>query len=134
MVACMDELARFADWVLPGLEEGRLLTGRRTAEEIAQHYLERGARAVVVKLGAQGAYHAGAGGQGHAPAVPVQRVVDSVGAGDGFAVGVISALLDGHDLARAAARGNAIGARVVQFPGDSDGLPTREQLQQIEAA
>jgi sugar/nucleoside kinase (ribokinase family) len=41
---------------------------------------------------------------------------------------VVSALLEGLPLAAAVARGNAIGARVVQFPGDSDGLPTREQL------
>jgi 2-dehydro-3-deoxygluconokinase len=54
--------------------------------------------------------------------------VDTVGAGDGFAVGVISALLEGASLEQAALRGNAIGARVVQFPGDCDGLPNRAQL------
>jgi 2-dehydro-3-deoxygluconokinase len=43
-------------------------------------------------------------------------------------VGVISALLEGLSLQEAALRGNAIGARVVQFPGDSDGLPNQEEL------
>lgn len=38
------------------------------------------------------------------------KVVDTVGAEDGFAVGVISALLDGMSLHDGAARGNAIGA------------------------
>jgi sugar/nucleoside kinase (ribokinase family) len=60
--------------------------------------------------------------------VQVPKVVDTVGAGDGFAVGVISALLEGLPLAQAAARGNAVGARVVQFRGDCEGLPTRSQL------
>jgi 2-dehydro-3-deoxygluconokinase len=55
-------------------------------------------------------------------------VVDTVGAGDGFAAGVISGLLEGLALPAAAMRGNRIGARVVQFPGDSDGLPTRDEL------
>lgn len=128
MVECMNRLATLADWVLPGLEEGRLLTGRASAADIADFYLERGARGVVVKLGSEGAYFATAHERGVAPGVPVERVVDTVGAGDGFAVGVISALLEGLPLAQAAARGNAIGARVVQFPGDCDGLPTREQL------
>ena len=68
------------------------------------------------------------------PGLPVARVVDTVGAGDGFAVGVVSALLEGLSLAEATARGNAIGARVVQFPGDSDGLPTREELRDFVAA
>lgn len=129
MIDCLNRLAALSDWVMPGLEEGRLLTGCDSAEQIADFYLSRGARAVVVKLGAEGAYHADSNGRGHATGVPVERVVDTVGAGDGFAVGVISALLEGESLAAAAARGNAIGARVVQFPGDCDGLPTRAELE-----
>jgi sugar/nucleoside kinase (ribokinase family) len=128
MVATLNQLAALSDTVLPGLAEGRLLTGRDTPEEIARFYLERGARRVVIKLGRQGAYYADGEGEGRVPGRPVQRVVDTVGAGDGFAVGVVSALLEGLPLPAAVARGNAIGARVVQFPGDSDGLPTREQL------
>ena len=65
------------------------------------------------------------------PGNAVVRVVDTVGAGDGFAVGVVSALLEGLALSAAAARGNAIGARVVQFPGDCDGLPNRGELNAI---
>lgn len=128
MIDCLNRLAGLADWVLPGLAEGRLLTGRETPQGIADVYLARGARGVVVKLGPEGAFFATATEQGTVPGVPVARVVDTVGAGDGFAVGVVSALLEGLPLAAATARGNAIGARVVQFPGDCDGLPTRAQL------
>jgi 2-dehydro-3-deoxygluconokinase len=130
MVAGINELAALADVVMPGLAEGRLLTGRQHAADIADFYLALGARRVVVKLGAEGAYHAdaGSGQRGIAPGVPVARVVDTVGAGDGFAVGVISALLEDLPLAAAAARGNAIGARVVQYRGDCEGLPNRAQL------
>jgi len=128
MVDTLNELAGLSDWVLPGLAEGRLLTGQAHAEGIAQFYLARGARGVVVKLGAEGAYYTDGHSQGRVPARAVARVVDTVGAGDGFAVGVVSALLEGLPLSHAAQRGNAIGARVIQFPGDSDGLPTREEL------
>jgi 2-dehydro-3-deoxygluconokinase len=133
MVETLDALAAFADWVLPGLDEGRLLTGRDAAPAIAEHYLRRGARGVVVKLGATGAHWATARECGDAAGVPVAKVVDTVGAGDGFAVGVVSALLEGLPLAEAAARGNRIGARAVQFPGDCDGLPTRRQLDAMVA-
>jgi sugar/nucleoside kinase (ribokinase family) len=51
-----------------------------------------------------------------------------VGAGDGFAVGVISALLDGLSVPEAVKRGAWIGARAVQVLGDSEGLPTRAEL------
>ncbi len=129
MIDCMNRLAALSDWVLPGLEEGRLLTGQPSAEGVADFYLARGAKGVVIKLGAEGAYYATATERGQVPGVKVARVVDTVGAGDGFAVGVISALLEGQSLAAATARGNAIGARVVQSPGDCDGLPTRAELE-----
>jgi 2-dehydro-3-deoxygluconokinase len=147
MIAGVNELAALADVVMPGLAEGRLLTGRQHAADIADFYLALGARQVVIKLGAEGAYYAdgragahvdgdvragadraGAGQRGIAPGVPVATVIDTVGAGDGFAVGVISALLENLPLAAAAARGNAIGARVIQYRGDCEGLPNRAQL------
>lgn len=129
MARTLGAFAARADLVLPGLEEGRLLTGREHPRDIAAHFLAAGAEAVVVKLGAEGAWCADRSGlSGHVPGRAVARVVDTVGAGDGFAAGVVSALLDGLPLGEAARRGNAIGARVVQFPGDSDGLPTRDEL------
>ena len=113
MIECPGRLADVADWVLPGLEEGRLLTGATSAEAIADHYLARGARGVVVKLGAQGAFFATASERGLVPAVPVARVVDTVGAGDGFAVGVISALLEGQGLGPAARQRHRRACRAV---------------------
>jgi 2-dehydro-3-deoxygluconokinase len=132
MVECLNRLARLSDWVLPGLAEGRLLTGHDRPEDIADAYLDQGARLVVIKLGATGAYFASASERGYAPGVAVDRVVDTVGAGDGFAVGLVSGLLEGLGLAAATARGNAIGARVVQFPGDCDGLPTRQAFEAMQ--
>ncbi|WP_321885670.1 sugar kinase [Paraburkholderia bannensis] len=134
MVATLNELARFADWVLPGVNEGRILTGSDDPAQIARFYLERGARGVIVKLGADGAYfETSTGERGHVHAQRVENVVDTVGAGDGFAVGVVSALLEGRALAEAVARGNRIGALAVQVIGDSEGLPTRAQLDALEA-
>jgi 2-dehydro-3-deoxygluconokinase len=128
----VNHLAAQADWVLPGLDEGRMLTGESSPEGIARFYLERGAQLVVVKLGADGAYFEGRHGagavRGSVPAFPVKQVVDTVGAGDGFAVGVISALLEGRSVQDAARRGAWIGARAVQVPGDTEGLPTRAEL------
>jgi dehydrogluconokinase len=62
------------------------------------------------------------------PAFPVAQVIDTVGAGDGFAVGVISALLEGRAVPEAVRRGAWIGARAVQVRGDTEGLPTRAEL------
>jgi sugar/nucleoside kinase (ribokinase family) len=124
----VNSLAALADWVLPGLEEGRILTGHQQPEDIARFYRDRGARLVVVKLGAEGAYFDGDGGSGRVPAFPVAKVVDTVGAGDGFAVGVVSALLTGSTVPDAVRRGAWIGARAVQVQGDTEGLPSRAEL------
>ncbi|MCY0389536.1 sugar kinase [Robbsia sp. Bb-Pol-6] len=135
MVDKVNALAALATWVLPGLAEGRILTGASDPEGIAAFYLARGVRGVVVKLGVEGAYYASADGErGYVAAVPVAEVIDTVGAGDGFAVGVVSALHEGFSLARASARGALIGALAVQVIGDSEGLPSRAQLARLEAS
>jgi len=128
MRASINDLATRADWVLPGLEEGRFLTGEDSPEGIARFYRQRGAGLVIVKLGSEGAYFQNEAGDGYVPGFPVAEVVDTVGAGDGFAVGVISALLDGRSVSEAVKRGAWIGARAVQVLGDSEGLPTRAEL------
>ncbi|MNY49929.1 2-dehydro-3-deoxygluconokinase [compost metagenome] len=129
MVEKLNHLAFQANWVLPGLKEGMILTGQNTPEGIADFYLNQGVNAVVLKTGADGAwFKTAAGEKGAIAAVKVENVVDTVGAGDGFAVGVISALLEGKTLQQALVRGNKIGSLAIQVQGDSEGLPTRAQL------
>src|SRR5471032_1352112 len=128
MIEDINALAALAHWVLPGLGEGRLLTGYQEPWDIAAFYLDQGAAVVAIKLGADGAYYRTHRDEGFVAAVPVQKVVDTVGAGDAFAVGVVSALLENHSVAQAVSRGNWIGAQAVQSRGDMEGLPTREQL------
>ncbi|MFJ4054893.1 sugar kinase [Pseudomonas sp. NPDC089743] len=129
MVREVNALAVKAHWLLPGLEEGRLLTGLQNPADIAAFYLDRGVEHVVIKLGGEGAYYRNAQGQGQVAPVPVARVVDTVGAGDAFAVGVVSGLLEGRPLAEAVARGNWCGSRAVQSRGDMEGLPLRRELE-----
>lgn len=131
MVDTLNRLAAKADLILPGLNEGKILTGFEEPEQIADFYLQRGAQAVVVKLGgSRGAYAKEKNGR-YFPvsSFKVEHVVDTVGAGDGFAVGIISALLEGLSLAEAVRRGTAIGALAVMSPGDNEGLPNRQTLQ-----
>ena len=124
----INSLAFRADWVLPGIEEGRLLTGKDSPEEVARFYLDAGVSLVVVKLGAAGAYFASQDAAAYVPGYPVDKVVDTVGAGDGFAVGVISGMLEGLPVPDAVRRAAWIGARAVQVLGDTEGLPSRAEL------
>ena len=134
MIRDINALAAHADWVLPGITEGRLLTGYDDPSDIAAFYLDQGAEAVIIKLGAKGAFYRTAQVERFVPAVPVENIVDTVGAGDGFAVGVISALLENCGFDEAVQRGNWIGSRAVQSRGDMEGLPTRDELVQYSAS
>ena len=128
MVRVINELACRADIVFPGIDEGKLLTGKESVEDIAAFYHDAGVKTVVIKLGAEGAYTSSEGRCFCTQGFPVERVVDTVGAGDGFAVGVVSGILEGLPLEEAVKRGTAIGALAVMSPGDNDGLPDRESL------
>ncbi|MBU8787472.1 MULTISPECIES: sugar kinase [Bacillus] len=134
MIHTINEIAAMADWFLPGISEGKLLTGLSTPEEIAEFYLNQGVGLTVVKLGKEGAYYRTEEKSGYVPGFEVDRVVDTVGAGDGFAVGIISGLLDRLPIEEAVQRANAIGALAVMAPGDMDGLPSRKRLNEFLAA
>lgn len=132
MVATLNELAENADLILPGLKEGATLTGKTTAEEISAYYHEKGTKFVVVKLGKDGAYYSEKDGEsGYSGEFPAEKIVDTVGAGDGFAAGVISALVEGESIKDAAFRGNVFGAIQISHKSDNEGLPTKEQLKAV---
>ncbi|RCW43202.1 2-dehydro-3-deoxygluconokinase/dehydrogluconokinase [Halopolyspora algeriensis] len=130
MIEVINELATLADCVLPGLSEGRMLTGRNSPDGIAEFYLERGVEQVVTKLGEAGAVLHTHEGTRSEPAFPV-RVVDTVGAGDGFAAGWISGLLDGLPEQDRLRRACVAGAAATTSEGDMDGLPTRTELDEL---
>lgn len=128
MVRVINDIASKADIVLPGIGEGKILTGYDKPEEIAEFYLNNGAKIVIIKTGAKGAFVKTKLEEFTVPAFSVEKVVDTVGAGDGFAVGVISAMLEGLQLFEAVKRGAAIGALAIMSQGDNEGLPTRAGL------
>ena len=129
MVQIINELASQSDIVLPGVNEGLLLMGSDDENAIADFYLNKGVSTVIVKLGEKGAFVKTKEDSFIVPGFKVEKVVDTVGAGDGFAVGVISGLLEGLSLTDAVRRGNAVGALAVMSPGDNDGLPNSDQLE-----
>lgn len=128
MVRVLNYIASKSDMILPGISEGKILTGSDDPNEIADFYLKMGARVVIIKLGAEGAFVKTRDESFTVPGFKVDKVVDTVGAGDGFAVGVLSGVLEGLTLEEAVTRGNAIGSLQVMVQGDNDGLPTHDEL------
>ena len=131
MAQTLNSLAEQADYVLPGESEGEILLGTRDPKRIGAHYLEKGAKAVIVKTGKRGAYAASREENFQCPTYQEDAFVDTVGDGDGFAAGILSALNEGLSLREAVQRANAIGTIQIQSVGDNEGLPTREELKRF---
>lgn len=128
MIETINDIASKADIVLPGTGEGKILMGSDKPEEIAEFYRKNGAKAVIIKAGGDGAYADWKDGKAFYPGYKVKEVVDTVGAGDGFAVGILSAWLEGMQMPEMVDRGNAIGSIQVSVASDNEGLPTKEEL------
>ncbi|MFD1674202.1 sugar kinase [Alicyclobacillus fodiniaquatilis] len=126
-IPVLREMAKYASVALPGLEEGELLTGSDKPEAIAAWFLAQGCELVVVKLGSQGAYYQTADTSGYVDGFTV-KLVDEVGAGDAFAAGLLSGLLEHVPVADAVRRACALGAIAVCGVGDYESSPTRAEL------
>lgn len=128
MIEVVNKVASKCDLILPGIDEAFVLTGSRDLEFISNFYFEKGVDTVIVKNGNSGTYAKNKNSNFEIPRFKVKKVVDTVGAGDGFAVGILSGKLEGLSLEDCVVRGNAIGAIQVTYSGDNEGLPTREYL------
>jgi 2-dehydro-3-deoxygluconokinase len=118
-----------SDIVMPGVTEAEFLFGSHTREVLVDRFHELGVETVLLKLGKEGSLISSPSvPKTHVPGFFVDRVVDPIGAGDAFASGVLSGLLDGLALEEAARRGNAMGAMVTMVNGDVEGLPIRDDL------
>ena len=86
---------------------------------------------VIVTCGPDGAIAIEKGVRYTTPAEPSGPVVDTTGAGDLFAAGVLAGLIAGHDLPRALRMGSIAAGKVITIVGPR--LPGREDLPRLIA-
>jgi ribokinase len=97
------------------------------APGVARALRERGPRAVILKLGAQGAYADDGSGGRHFPA-PRVDAVDATAAGDTFNGAFAVALAEGRPFADAVAFANAAAALSVTRHGAQASIPSRSEV------
>ena len=122
---------RHVDYFFANLEEASFLTGREKLEEIARVLLDAGVKHLLVKDGRHGCYIWDGSAEEHIPAFCNDHPVDTIGAGDNFAAGFVSALLDGCSFQEAARFANATAAISVGAPGSTNGVHSREQVEEF---
>lgn len=91
--------------------EGSRITGQSDPHSIAEDLRARGSSTVIIKLGKNGCWLEN---EDYADLIPGSQVnvVDTTGAGDAFAAGLITALMAGGDIRGACLAGNAAGGKI----------------------
>jgi len=119
----IEKLLPNVDILLIGDEEIEILLGETTIEDAIKTFHNYGIEKVVVKKGAKGAIGSDGKNVYDVEAIKPKALVDTVGAGDGFAAGFLTALLKGQTLENCVRFANAVGSLVVGVEGDNEGLP-----------
>ncbi len=114
---------RKADIVLMGHEDAFALFGRLEDEQLLESVAELGVPTCILKRAEKGALALANNQIITVPAFPVGKIMDPVGAGDGFDAGFLAGWLRGWSLERALALGAQIGALAVTVMGDYAGYP-----------
>jgi sugar/nucleoside kinase (ribokinase family) len=119
----LEEFLPFVDYFIPSYEEAAELTGHREHQKIIEFFHNCGVRGIVgIKLGSEGCIISDGKIVRHISPIPVEKVVDTTGAGDGFVAGFLGAVLKGYDPFEAARIGNAVAADCITALGASTAI------------
>jgi len=115
------------------LEECEVAVGEREASRAADALLDRGVELAVVKQGPRGVLAATRDERVEVPPVPV-RVLNGLGAGDGFGGALCHGLLAGWALERTVRFANVAGALVASRLECSTAMPTTAEVEDAMVA
>lgn len=124
----INDIAVRAEVFVPSNDDAKLLCGLSEPEKIADYYISLGANKIVITLGKQGAFFRSRVESGEAPTFRADKVVDVTGAGDAFAAGLISGIIEKIPLGEAVVRANACGCCAIQRKGFS--FPSIQELRE----
>ncbi|MGQ4891655.1 MAG: carbohydrate kinase family protein [Candidatus Njordarchaeia archaeon] len=120
--------------LLPGIDillinrkEAMTLSGKKENDEIAKFFKKNNPNTTIIKLGEKGSLIVSPNEIEHVPAFKV-HAVDTTGAGDSFAAGLITSLGSGKNLVDSVRFGNAVAAIKVQHLGAQQ-IPTLKEVE-----
>ncbi len=113
----LKDIALRAEVFVPAVEDAKEFCGLVEPEKIADYFFELGGNKIVITLGKQGAFFKSHVESGDAPTFRADKVVDVTGAGDAFAAGLISGIIEKIPLGEAVVRANACGCCAIQSEG-----------------
>ncbi|HEX7733799.1 MAG TPA: PfkB family carbohydrate kinase [Ktedonobacteraceae bacterium] len=124
------ELARFGHYFMPNQAEAAMITGQQDPREALRVLAQFGPTALI-KVGAEGVIARRAGELVSCPALPVERVIDTTGAGDAFDGGFIYGILRGYSFLDALRCGIICGSLSTTALTGTAAVPTAAELERI---
>ena len=124
----ISEVLSYLDYFLPNKEEATALTGLHQPDEMADCLLGFGIKNVIIKLGKDGCLIKNQHQRYLIPAFPAEAV-DTTGAGDNFAAGFMTAVLDGMDLKDCGVFANAVAAVSTESVGAAGAVKNKKQIE-----
>ena len=118
------------DYITPNEDEARYYSGKESPDEMADVFLARGVKNVIIKLGGKGCFFKNAEESVLLPPCKIQPV-DATGAGDNFVAGFASEILRGASNIDALRFANACGAICTTAVGAGTALKSRDQVLQF---
>ncbi len=117
------------DIFLPSIDEAKMITGKKSPEEITSILLKYGIKIIGLKMGEKGCFLHKQGEKGiYVPAFPV-KAVDTTGAGDAWVAGFLAGFIKGWSLEKIGEFANGVGALSTLSFGATGGLKSmRETL------
>jgi sugar/nucleoside kinase (ribokinase family) len=117
------------DYFIPSFEEAEMISGKSDPEEIADVFLKEGTKTAVIKLGSKGCFIKNQNGEKYSIGIfEGIKAVDTTGAGDAFASGFITGILNGWDLYSSGKFANAVGAHCVMSVGATSGIRSKDEI------
>lgn len=127
------EALSYVDYFFPNFEEASEMTGETDEDKVADILYGCGVKNVIMKIGKRGCYIRNAEGSMIVPACKGVTAIDTIGAGDNFASGFITALLEGKDIRECAIYANCTAAISVQYVGATGGVTDKKLVDDMLA-
>lgn len=126
---CLLTYLPYVDVLLTGEDEAELLLGTSDLTELVDEVKQYSISHIVLKKGKAGAVGFRDNQIVNSPAIAPTTIVDTIGAGDGFAAGYIYSLINKWSLEKSLHFANAVASYVIGVPGDNEGLPYKEDME-----
>lgn len=117
------------DIFLPSYQEAVQITGERDVRAMGKMLHRYGINIFGVKMGEQGSYVTDFQNEYVVPPFTVEKVVNTVGAGDSYVAGFLTAQIRGMGLYESAEFASAVAAFTVQTMGAVGGVPPVEEVE-----